>query len=66
VVTWFRSHVEVGRWGRIFIIVAALIEGVNAVFNFRDGKTGWGIWWGLVAAFALFAAVFAGSTNKES
>lgn len=64
-VTWFRSHVEVNRWGRIFILLAALIEGVNAAFNFQEGKVGWGAWWSLVTVFCLFAAIFAAPTTKK-
>lgn len=64
-VTWFRSHVEIGRWGRVVLVLAALIEGVNAALNFHDGKVAWGIWWGFVAALALFAAIFARPMTKK-
>lgn len=64
-VTWFRSHVEIGRWGRMVLVLAALIEGDNAVFDFQEGKAAWGLWWGFVAAVALFAAIFAAPMTKK-
>lgn len=64
-VTWFRRHVEVGKWGRATFAFAACLEGINAVFDFRDGKYGWAAWWGFVAAFALFAAIVAAPMPKK-
>jgi hypothetical protein len=65
VVTWFRRHVEVNKWGRITLVFAAAIELSNAAFNCQDGKYAWATWWGFVGVFALFAAIFAAPTPKK-
>lgn len=40
-------------------------RGDNAVFDFQEGKAAWGLWWGFVAAVALFAAIFAAPMTKK-